>query len=64
MEKGAKDFDDISAVVRREVVEMERLQVRDFRSKIINYLEGLANNQQQVGWSCWTVQRSCYRSHL
>lgn len=48
MEKGAKDFEEISAVVRREVAQFDKLRVRDFRLKIINYLEGLLNNQQQV----------------
>lgn len=52
MEKGAKDFEEISAVVRREVAQFDKLRVRDFRVKIINYLEGLLNNQQQVCSVC------------
>ena len=48
MEKGQKDFETISATVRKEIARFDRLRVNDFKTNVIKYLEVLMEKQQQV----------------
>uniref|UniRef100_A0A3B3SPK7 Sorting nexin-2 n=1 Tax=Paramormyrops kingsleyae TaxID=1676925 RepID=A0A3B3SPK7_9TELE len=43
-----KDFERISATVRKEVLRFEREKARDYKAHIIKYLESLLQSQQQV----------------
>ena len=53
MEKGQKDFETISANVRKEIARFDRLRVNDFKTNVIKYLEVLMEKQQQV-WNCFS----------
>ena len=48
VEKGQKDFENISATVRKEIARFDRLRVGDFKTSVIKYLEVLMDKQQQV----------------
>uniref|UniRef100_A0A8C7SDI8 Sorting nexin-1 n=1 Tax=Oncorhynchus mykiss TaxID=8022 RepID=A0A8C7SDI8_ONCMY len=43
-----RDFDRVSATVRKEVLRFEKEKARDFKKQIIKYLESLLQSQQQV----------------
>ncbi|XP_051917434.1 sorting nexin-1-like [Hippocampus zosterae] len=43
-----RDFDRVSATVRREVLRFEKEKARNFKRQIINYLENLLKSQQQM----------------
>ncbi|XP_056271621.1 sorting nexin-1a isoform X1 [Pseudoliparis swirei] len=43
-----KDFDRVSATVRREVVRFDKEKAKSFKKEIINYLECLLQSQQQL----------------
>lgn len=43
-----RDFDRISATVRKEVLRFEKEKARDFKRQIIKYLEALLQSQQQL----------------
>ena len=51
VEKGQKDFENISATVRKEIARFDRLRVADFKTSVIKYLEVLMDKQQQVHMS-------------
>ena len=53
VEKGQKDFETISANVRKEIARFDRLRVNDFKTNVIKYLEVLMEKQQQV-WNRFT----------
>ncbi|XP_071182857.1 sorting nexin-1a isoform X2 [Salvelinus alpinus] len=43
-----RDFDRVSATVRKEVLRFEKEKARDFKKQIIKYLESLLQSQQQL----------------
>ncbi|XP_068458447.1 sorting nexin-1a [Clinocottus analis] len=43
-----RDFDRVSATVRKEVVRFDKEKARNFKREIINYLECLLQSQQQL----------------
>ncbi|XP_054475418.1 sorting nexin-1a [Anoplopoma fimbria] len=43
-----RDFDKVSATVRKEVVRFDKEKARNFKREIINYLECLLQSQQQL----------------
>ncbi|KAK2866909.1 hypothetical protein QQF64_022563 [Cirrhinus molitorella] len=43
-----RDFERISATVRKEVIRFDKEKTRDFKKQIIKYLESLLNSQQQL----------------
>ncbi|XP_061679556.1 sorting nexin-1a [Syngnathoides biaculeatus] len=43
-----RDFDRVSATVRKEVVRFEKEKARNFKRQIIKYLENLLKSQQQL----------------
>ncbi|XP_020376410.2 sorting nexin-1 [Rhincodon typus] len=43
-----RDFERISVTIRKEVARFEKEQIKDFKSRIIVYLETLQNSQQQL----------------
>uniref|UniRef100_A0A8B9KU98 Sorting nexin-2 n=1 Tax=Astyanax mexicanus TaxID=7994 RepID=A0A8B9KU98_ASTMX len=43
-----RDFERVSATVRKEVIRYEKEKTRDFKKQIIRYLESLLQSQQQV----------------
>ncbi|XP_056137126.1 sorting nexin-1a [Lampris incognitus] len=43
-----RDFDRVSATVRKEVLRFEKEKARDFQKQIIKYLEALLRSQQQL----------------
>ncbi|XP_030043868.1 sorting nexin-1 [Microcaecilia unicolor] len=43
-----RDFERVSATVRKEVVRFEKEKTKDFRNHIIKYLETLLNSQHQL----------------
>uniref|UniRef100_A0A663M5H6 Sorting nexin-2 n=1 Tax=Athene cunicularia TaxID=194338 RepID=A0A663M5H6_ATHCN len=43
-----RDFERISAVIRKEVIRFEKEKSKDFRNHVTKYLETLLNSQQQV----------------
>uniref|UniRef100_K7FIH5 Sorting nexin-1 n=1 Tax=Pelodiscus sinensis TaxID=13735 RepID=K7FIH5_PELSI len=43
-----RDFERVSAVVRKEVIRFEKEKSRDFRNNVTKYLETLLNSQQQL----------------
>ncbi|XP_036390699.1 sorting nexin-1a [Megalops cyprinoides] len=43
-----RDFERISATVRKEVLRFEREKARDFKNQIVKYLESLLRSQQQL----------------
>ncbi|XP_019729475.1 sorting nexin-1a [Hippocampus comes] len=43
-----RDFDRVSATVRREVLRFEKEKARNFKRQIIKYLENLLKSQQQL----------------
>lgn len=48
MQRCQKEFDEISAEIKREMERFEMNRVRDFKSTIIKYLEDQMAHQQQV----------------
>ncbi|KAL4228170.1 sorting nexin-2 [Mactra antiquata] len=48
VEKGQKDFETISATIRKEVARFDKLRVTDFKTSVIQYLQSLMEKQQQV----------------
>ncbi|CAH1796001.1 unnamed protein product [Owenia fusiformis] len=48
VEKGEKEFDEISKTIRKEIGKFDINRVKDFKSIIIKYLETLVNNQQKL----------------
>jgi sorting nexin-1/2 len=48
LEQGQDDFEKISKNIRVEMKRFEVQRVRDFKTTIVHYLEGLMNTQQQV----------------
>uniref|UniRef100_A0A5F9D470 Sorting nexin-1 n=1 Tax=Oryctolagus cuniculus TaxID=9986 RepID=A0A5F9D470_RABIT len=48
-----RDFERISAVVRKEVIRFEKEKSKDFKNHVIKYLETLLYSQQQR--SCWNI---------
>jgi len=48
VEKGQRDFEAISATVRKEVARFDKLRVQDFKTSVIQYLQSLMEKQQQV----------------
>ncbi|XP_060563451.1 sorting nexin-2-like isoform X1 [Ruditapes philippinarum] len=48
VEKGQRDFETISATVRKEVARFDKLRVGDFKSSVIQYLQNLMEKQQQM----------------
>lgn len=48
MQRCQKEFDEISAEIKREMKRFELNRVRDFRATIIKYLEDQMAHQQQV----------------
>ena len=49
VEKGQKDFEKLSKVIRREVSRFEAYRVDDFKNSVVQYLQTLMENQQKVG---------------
>ncbi|XP_029910168.1 sorting nexin-1a isoform X2 [Myripristis murdjan] len=43
-----RDFDRVSATVRKEVLRFEKEKARDFKKQIIKYLESMLQSQQQL----------------
>ncbi|XP_016099565.1 sorting nexin-1a [Sinocyclocheilus grahami] len=43
-----REFERISATVRKEVIRFDKEKARDFKRQIIKYLESLLNSQQQL----------------
>ncbi|KAM6352709.1 sorting nexin-1 isoform 2-T2 [Alca torda] len=43
-----RDFERISAVIRKEVIRFEKEKSKDFRNHVTKYLETLLNSQQQL----------------
>ncbi|XP_053497851.1 sorting nexin-1a [Ictalurus furcatus] len=43
-----RDFERVSATVRKEVLRFEKEQARDFKKQIVRYLDSLLNSQQQL----------------
>ncbi|KAG9341175.1 hypothetical protein JZ751_019614 [Albula glossodonta] len=43
-----RDFERISATVRKEVLRFEKEKARDFKNQIVKYLESLLRSQQQL----------------
>uniref|UniRef100_A0A3B1KK74 Sorting nexin-2 n=1 Tax=Astyanax mexicanus TaxID=7994 RepID=A0A3B1KK74_ASTMX len=43
-----RDFERVSATVRKEVIRYEKEKTRDFKKQIIRYLESLLQSQQQL----------------
>lgn len=43
-----RDFERISAVVRKEVIRFEKEKSKDFKNNVIKYLETLLSSQQQL----------------
>nr|XP_005994165.1 PREDICTED: sorting nexin-1 [Latimeria chalumnae] len=43
-----RDFERISASVRKEVIRFEKEKTKDFKNQIVKYLETLLNSQQQL----------------
>ncbi|XP_060770395.1 sorting nexin-1a [Neoarius graeffei] len=43
-----RDFERVSATVRKEVIRFEKEKTRDFKKQIVRYLETLLNSQQQL----------------
>ncbi|KAM6970145.1 sorting nexin-1a [Aplochiton taeniatus] len=43
-----RDFDRVSATVRKEVLRFEKEKARDFKKQIMKYLESLLQSQQQL----------------
>uniref|UniRef100_A0A674BRT3 Sorting nexin-2 n=1 Tax=Salmo trutta TaxID=8032 RepID=A0A674BRT3_SALTR len=43
-----RDFDRVSATVRKEVLRFEKEKARDFKKQIVKYLESLLQSQQQL----------------
>ncbi|KAK3526438.1 hypothetical protein QTP70_025470 [Hemibagrus guttatus] len=43
-----RDFERVSATVRKEVLRFEKERARDFKKQIVRYLESLLNSQQQL----------------
>ncbi|XP_066524621.1 sorting nexin-1a [Hoplias malabaricus] len=43
-----RDFERVSATVRKEVIRFEKEKTRDFKKQIIRYLESLLQSQQQM----------------
>ncbi|XP_058264240.1 sorting nexin-1a isoform X2 [Hemibagrus wyckioides] len=43
-----RDFERVSATVRKEVLRFEKEKARDFKKQIVRYLESLLNSQQQL----------------
>ncbi|XP_077567342.1 sorting nexin-1a [Stigmatopora nigra] len=43
-----RDFDRVSATVRKEVLRFEKEKARNFKRQIVNYLENLLKSQQQL----------------
>ncbi|XP_072528478.1 sorting nexin-1a [Salminus brasiliensis] len=43
-----RDFERVSATVRKEVIRFEKEKTRDFKKQIIRYLESLLQSQQQL----------------
>ncbi|RXN05283.1 sorting nexin-1-like protein [Labeo rohita] len=43
-----REFERISATVRKEVIRFDKEKARDFKKQIIKYLESLLNSQQQL----------------
>lgn len=48
MQRCQKEFDEISAEIKREMERFELNRVRDFKATIIKYLEDQMAHQQQV----------------
>lgn len=48
MAQGEKDFDNISAELKKEMERFDRKRVKDFKANLVNYLEKLLNNEEQV----------------
>lgn len=46
-----REFDEISAEIKREMERFEMNRVRDFKSTIIKYLEDQMAHQQQVKYT-------------
>ncbi|KAK2834576.1 hypothetical protein Q7C36_015277 [Tachysurus vachellii] len=43
-----RDFERVSATVRKEVLRFEKEKARDFKKQVVRYLESLLNSQQQL----------------
>jgi len=50
VEEGQKEFERISKTIKREVAQYEAKKADEFRSKIVIYLEGIMQLQQEVVW--------------
>jgi len=48
VEKGQRDFETISAMVRKEIARFDKARVQDFKASVIEYLHNLMDKQQQV----------------
>ena len=58
VEKGNKDFDAISAALKKEMGAFDRKRCKDFKANLSNYLEKLMNNEEQVS-TCSTQYAVC-----
>jgi hypothetical protein len=58
VEKGQRDFETISATVRKEVARFDKLRVGDFKSSVIQYLQNLMEKQQQVSFGVSSSTKS------
>ncbi|KAB5565910.1 hypothetical protein PHYPO_G00246960 [Pangasianodon hypophthalmus] len=43
-----RDFERVSATVRKEVMRFEKEKARDFKKQVVRYLDSLLNSQQQL----------------
>ncbi|XP_052270578.1 sorting nexin-2-like isoform X4 [Dreissena polymorpha] len=48
VEKGQRDFDSISATMRKEIARFDKARVTDFKTSVIQYLQSLMEKQQQM----------------
>ncbi|XP_052795277.1 sorting nexin-2-like [Mya arenaria] len=48
VEKGQRDFETISATVRKEIARFDKARVQDFKTSVVQYLQVLMEKQQQM----------------
>jgi len=46
--KNEEDFNEMSKTIRKELARFDRQKARDFKATVANYLQCMANYQQQV----------------